>query len=138
MKKIERLKGKVAIVTGTSLGWFMRKHAVGIYSAIPQKTNLHYYDKEDEKDFIVGGEPVKYIDEASGRGFIETYTVIYSRTGSPSYAVIYGKTESGFRFIAQTLPHADIFKEIVTQNYVSKPVRLRYDAKRNVNIAEIL
>lgn len=122
----------------TSLGWFMHKHAVGIYSAIPQKTNLHHYDKEDEKNFIVGGEPVKYIDEASGRGFIETYTVIYSRTGSPSYAVIYGKTESGFRFIAQTLPHADIFKEIVTQNYVSKPVRLRHDAKRNVNIAEIL
>ena len=122
----------------TSLGWFMHKHAAGIYGAYPQDTQLEYHDLDDEKNFLVGDEPVKTVEEVSGQGKIETYTIIYSKDGTSAYAVIYGKTNEGFRFIAQTHQDPDIFKTLSTQNQVGKQVHLRYDADKKLNIAELV
>ncbi|MCP4689137.1 MAG: hypothetical protein GY859_13870 [Desulfobacterales bacterium] len=122
----------------TSLGWFMHKHAVGIYSAHPATTDLHIHDLEDEKDFLVGEEPVKIIDEASGRGVIETYSVYYSRAQKPVRAVIFGKTDSGFRFVARPPSSPDIFNALTTRCHVGQPVRVRYNPKSNLNFAELI
>ena len=116
----------------------MHKHAVGVYSATPVETDLQYHDLEDEKDYLVGKEPVKIIDNASGKGVIETYTIVYLKDASSSYAVIYGKTDKGLRFIAQPHPDSDVFNALTTQNQVGASVQLRHDAGRNQNIAELL
>ena len=121
----------------TSLGWFMHKHAAGVYGATPVDTDLQYHDLEDEKDYLVGKEPVKIIDNASGKGVIETYTVVYLKDATSSYAVIYGKTDKGLRFIAQPHPDSDVFNILTTQNQVGASVQLRHDAGRNQNIAEL-
>ncbi|UCF95332.1 MAG: hypothetical protein JSW39_14685 [Desulfobacterales bacterium] len=121
----------------TSLGWFMHKHAVGIYSAIPRATSLGQYDLEDERDYLVGEEPVQTADEGSGKAVIETYTVIYTRDGRPLRAVIYGTTDEGLRFVAQTPPAAEIFDRLTIRNQVGASVRLRHDASQNLNIAEL-
>ncbi|MGD8974368.1 MAG: hypothetical protein PVJ56_13795, partial [Desulfobacterales bacterium] len=122
----------------TSLGWFMHKHAAGVYGATPVEADLQYHDLEDEKDYLVGKEPVKIIDKASGKGVIETYTVVYSKDATSSYAVIYGKTDKGLRFIARPHPDSDVFDALTMQNQVGTPVQLRHDAGRNQNIAELL
>ncbi|MFZ2633463.1 MAG: hypothetical protein WA081_00490 [Desulfosalsimonadaceae bacterium] len=122
----------------TSLGWFLQKHAVGIYSTRPVNTELYHYDLDDKKSFLVGEKPVKTRNIASGKGIIETYTVIYSRDGSPAYAVIYGKTSEGFRFISQTHADPDIFDLLTSQNQVGRLVHLKYNAEQNLNIAELL
>jgi acetyl-CoA C-acetyltransferase len=122
----------------TSLGWFFHKNAVGIYSATPKETNLSQYDLEDEKECLVGDPPVPIEKHVSGKGIIETYTIIYSKDGSPSYGVVYGKTEQGFRFIAQTPKYPDVFEALSSQNQVVRDVRLSHDATKNLNIAELL
>jgi acetyl-CoA C-acetyltransferase len=122
----------------TGIGWFMHKHAVGIYSSVPRETGLRSHDLADEKDPVVGNEPVKQIEEASGKGFIETYTVIYSRSGRPEKAVIYGMTEKGYRFVAQTPERSEIFKALATENHVGKAVRLSHDSRKRLNVAEVL
>lgn len=122
----------------TSLGWFMHKHAAGVYSAYPQNTGLQYHDLDDENDFLAGEEPVKIAEEVSGKGEIETYTIICSKDGVPAYAVIYGKTNKGFRFIARTRHDPNIFKALSTQRYVGRQVHLKYDADKKLNIAELL
>lgn len=121
----------------TSLGWFMHKHAAGIYSSEPPGTeNLAYHDLEDEKDCKVGNPPVDIVHKASGRGVIETYTVVHSRDGSPSYAIIYGKMENGLRFIAQNHPRQkDIFNLLESQNQVGTEVILEYDNTQEQNLA---
>jgi acetyl-CoA C-acetyltransferase len=121
----------------TSLGWFMHKHAAGVYSATPGDTRLQYADLEDEKDFLAGGDPVPAVEEASGQGEIETYTMIYKRDGTPAYGVIYGKTDRGFRFVAQTPRDPDLFKALSTENQVGKKVRLQFDVGKRRNIAEL-
>jgi acetyl-CoA C-acetyltransferase len=42
------------------------------------------------------------VREADGRGFIETYTVIYDRENQPVRGIIIGRLDDGRRFIAHT------------------------------------
>lgn len=131
-------QGKATTGMITSLGWFFYKNAVGIYSATPKETTLSQYDLADEKDFLVGSNPVSIAKLVSGKGIIETYTIIYAKDGSPSYAVVYGKTDKWLRFIAQTPAEPDVFDALSTQNQVGRAVRLTHDASQNRNIAELI
>lgn len=128
--------GRVKNGMVTSLGWFMHKHAAGIYSSEPNETEIAYHDLEDQKEPKVGNPPVDILDKASGRGIIETYTVVHSRDGSPSYAIIYGKMENGLRFIAQNNPEQkDIFCLLESQNQVGAGVVLKYSNTHEQNLA---
>jgi acetyl-CoA C-acetyltransferase len=131
-------KGQYTTGMITSLGWFFHKNAVGIYSATPRDTNLCQYDLEDETDYLAGDHPVRIEKRVSGKGIIETYTIIYSKDGSPSYAVVYGKTDQGLRFIAQTPKDLDVFSALSTINHVGKSVRMKHDEAIGRNIAELI
>jgi acetyl-CoA C-acetyltransferase len=122
----------------TSLGWFLHKHAAGVYSAIPAETDLRGHDRADQKACVVGKEPVKIIAQASGPGHIETYTVKFTKDGRPESAVIYGKSVAGFRFAAQAPADKDVLNNLISQNQVGAAVRLRYDSRRRVNVADII
>ena len=121
----------------TSLGWFLHKHAAGVYSSRPGETDFGAHALADRQDWLVGNEPVKIVDRASGPGCIETYTVKFLKNGLPASGVIYGKTTAGFRFAAQSNPDHDILNLLVSQNQVGKTVHLRYGDRRGLNIAEI-
>lgn len=119
----------------TALGWFMHKHAAGIYSSLPPKNSLAAMDIEDQTDFLAGPEPVKLDQNPSGAGIIETYTIVYNRDQSPAYAVVYGRTEKGHRFIAQTQKNSGLFQDLSSQNLVGKKVSLALDPGQNLTIA---
>ncbi len=121
----------------TALGWFMHKHAAGVYGSMPLGGRFQDHDIRDQKTPLAGNDPVKIIDRVNGKGTIETYTIIYSLDRKPSYAVIYGKTRDNFRFIARTRNHPDIFKQLATQNRVGHGVSIKFDPATNMNIAEI-
>jgi len=121
----------------TALGWFMHKHAAGIYSALPPNNSLETMDIEDRKDFLAGPEPIEIDPDSSGTGTIETYTIVYNRDHSPDYAVIYGKTEKGLRFIARTTDAPDIYQTLATRNMVGQKVLLELDRDRDLTIARL-
>lgn len=122
----------------TALGWFMHKHAAGVYSAEPGETDLSHQDLEDIKDCQVGKPPVDITPKVSGKGVIETYTVVHSREGAPSHAIIYGKTANGFRFVARNRPDEDMLEALITQNQVGAPVRLGHDHRHERNFADLM
>lgn len=122
----------------TSLGWFIHKHAVGVYSSAPPDHDVSTHDIEDKENFLSGDTPAPLREQVSGKGEIETYTVIHDRDGEPSYAVIYGISEKGFRFVANSPRDKLIFKKLMSANYVGKTVRLSHDAAAGINIADIV
>lgn len=122
----------------TSLGWFMHKHAAGVYSARPGTADLGPHDLFDTKVYLVGDNPIEIIDRPAGPGTIETYTVKFSREGRPAEAVLYGRTETGLRFVAKTTPEASILKLLISENRVGHPVRLRHHDKAGINIATLM
>jgi acetyl-CoA C-acetyltransferase len=46
--------------------------------------------------------PCPAVEEASGRGVIETYTVLYDREGAPQRGIVLGRQTDGRRFVANT------------------------------------
>jgi len=121
----------------TALGWFMQKHAAGIYSALPPKKNLAQMDIEDQKDFLAGPAPLKLDPSPSGTGIIETYTIVYNRDHSPAYAVLYGKTEKGLRFIARTVDDPAVYQTLSTRNMVGERVSLGLDQEKDLTLARL-
>ncbi len=122
----------------TALGWFMHKHAAGIYGAQPLEGELQNYDIIDQKDSLVGDNPVKIRDQYNGKGVIETYTILYTRDHEPLMAVIYGRTPDNFRFIARTQNHPDIFNQLTKKNMVGQKVNISFHSSRNINIADLI
>src|SRR5436309_2667028 len=108
----------------TALGWFMHKYAAGIYGATPNDVDLSACDREDDAHPEAGGAPVAIAQSAEGRGRIETYTVIYDRDLTPARALVYGRTEDGQRFVANTAGDAATYAELTGENQVGRAVRL--------------
>ena len=129
--------GKKSTGLVTALGWFMHKHAAGVYGSKPSKGEFKDHDIADQKNSFVGNDPVRIKDQVNGPGTIETYTIVYTINHEPSYAVLYGKTRDNFRFIARTQNHPDIFKQLASENMVGQKVNIAFDPSRNMNIADL-
>lgn len=126
-------QGRFATGMVTSLGWFMAKHAMGVYSRRPPETDNSGHDLEDEAAPPVGPPPEKVAAQASGTGHVETYTVLFDRGGMPERAVLYGKMENGRRFVALA-PHAtDVYAALTTRCQVGAKVRLCHRRHENLN-----
>jgi len=121
----------------TALGWFMHKHAAGIYGSEPSTGEFKNHDIIDQKNCFAGDAPVKIKHQVNGPGIIETYTIIYSLDQKPSYAVLYGRTRDNFRFIARTPNNPDIFKQLTLENRVGQKVNIKFDSSKNMNIADL-
>lgn len=121
----------------TALGWFMHKHAAGIYSCNRPRKSLATMDLEDRNDFLAGPVPVPIDDQPSGDGIIETYTIIYRSDQTPAYATLYGRTSGGNRFIANTPDDPDTFIELSKNAMVGSRVRLRYIRSDDKSMAEL-
>ena len=108
----------------TALGWFMHKYAVGIYGARPIGGDLRGCDREDEAHPDAGAAPVEIAERVAGRGRIEAYTVIYDRDRAPARALVYGRTDEGLRFVANTPGDAATYAELTRENQVGRTVSL--------------
>lgn len=120
----------------TALGWFMHKHAAGIYGSEPNPRRIAEDHSTDRKDPLAGERPLAGKEKADGPGVIETYTVIFSAGQTPSYAIIYGKTKDNDRFIAQTRDDPEIFKYLMQESRVGQKVNLKFDPYKKLNIAD--
>ena len=120
----------------TALGWFMHKYAVGLYGVTPNGTDLRGCDMEDEAHPEAGAGPVEIDEHPTGSGTIETYTVIYDREQQPARALVYGRTDGGLRFVANTDGSAASFAAFSAENQVGNKVVLRRAG--DVNIAELV
>ncbi len=77
-------------------------------------------------------------EHAEGEGTLETYTVIYARDHRPVRALLYGRTDEGARFVANSDEREDVFGELTARNCVGRSVRLSADDRSGCNRAELL
>ena len=108
----------------TALGWFMHKHAAGIYTNTLPQRDLTTMDIEDQAQPLAGPEPEIVDPDPTGDGTIETYTLVYTPDHRLDYALIYGRTQRGLRFIANTPRDEAIFQHLCNSDCVGRRVRL--------------
>ncbi len=119
----------------TSLGWFMHKHAAGVYGSEPNDRDIRNDHDQDLADHLAGQEPICIRETFTGIGLIDTYTIIYTPDREPAYAVIYGKTPDRERFVAKTRNDPDTFAWLMEKNRIGQPVHVRFNAAERVNLA---
>lgn len=132
---IEKGTHNTGMVTG--LGWFLHKHSVGVYGADPWSSDIVRHDLEDEQGCVVGHEPLPVTSCPTGRGTIETYTVLFSRDGEPTRAVVYGTTADAERFVATTTRTQEVFEELMTKCQVGRRVSVRHNDADGLNVVEL-
>ncbi|MDT8380181.1 MAG: hypothetical protein RQ739_14945 [Desulfotignum sp.] len=120
----------------TALGWFMHKHAAGIYSSRRPEKSLAGAAVADLENPMAGPDPVPIDETPAGKGTIETYTIVYHPDHTPAYGVIYGRTRRGHRFVARTAKDPDIFATLSGQDMVGCPVRLVHDTMTKITRAD--
>ncbi|MGW3542771.1 crotonase/enoyl-CoA hydratase family protein [Nocardia niigatensis] len=81
----------------TSLGWYVTKHALGIYSATPpQRPYAHLRP-------VVDNPPVRPVrTEYQGPAVVEAYTLPYGRDGEPEAAIVSLITPDGARALMRS------------------------------------
>src|SRR5207302_5019450 len=83
---VERLRddpGAMGLVT--ALGWYLTKHAVGLYSTTPPPSGFRHARPQDEVDRLPRRQPVA---EHEGPVTIDSYTVMHERDGSPALGLV--------------------------------------------------
>ncbi|MFT4563368.1 MAG: acetyl-CoA C-acetyltransferase, partial [Gammaproteobacteria bacterium] len=131
-------EGKLRSGMASAIGWFMHKYSAGIYSADPATVDHTSADVEDLENPGAGDLPVPCMESTSGRGTLETYTVIYARDQSPERSLLYGTTDDGLRFVANGDPDPEIFDRLTNSNQIGARVSLSNDKQTNINRATLL
>ncbi|MEM5517754.1 acetyl-CoA acetyltransferase [Henriciella sp. AS95] len=102
-------------------GW-MTKEAVGVWSTSRPDTFTPV------EEIAAPTEKVE-IDPAPSAGTVETFTVMHGKKG-PTHGVVFGRTESGARFLAKASPAAlEVLRE--NESPVGRKVRVEQDGEVN-------
>jgi acetyl-CoA C-acetyltransferase len=103
---VERLREDPrAIGLASALGWYVTKHAYGLYSASPPSRPF----REIDANARVDPAPARQATAAyRGPATLEAYTVAYGRDGTPEAAVVSALAPDGARALVRTGGSDDI------------------------------
>src|SRR5205807_2605443 len=83
----------------TALGWYVTKHAVGIYSATPPARPFRDIGAQD---LIERRPPREASADYSGPATLEAYTVPFAGDGTPEAAIVAALAADGTRALVRT------------------------------------
>ncbi len=115
----------IGLVSG--LGWNMTKHSYCVYSHYHNRSGSHLFsDTVEELQAKVDAlERVSVDPRPAGSGTVETYTLLFDRTGHPTQGVIVGRLENGQRFLANTEDSPDVFSRMMHEEIVGQSGRVK-------------
>ncbi len=118
MQGLRAQPGKFGLVTAN--GWFLTKHAMGVYSVdAPAKPFEREDPKVCQKEIDALARP-GIAWEPSGPAKIETYTVIHGRDGV-RMGIVFGRDANGRRFVANTPTDKETLLDLQSREGVGRP-----------------
>ncbi len=111
-------RGAVGLATG--LGWYVTKHSIGIYGTEPSGRPWRRREPADLQAQVDRGPKSAVEREPSGRGTIETYTVLHDRDGAPIRGIVVGRLADGRRFFANTPEHRDVLESLMAKEAIGR------------------
>ena len=122
-----------ALALITANGWYCTKHAVGIYGGRPPTHSWSRTSPERFQRQLPLPDPLEIDTRPSGSFTVDGYTVWHNRAGQPEIGILCGRTETGKRAWAQTLPgDCDLLVAMMKEEWVGKTGRVaRRDGEVN-------
>jgi acetyl-CoA C-acetyltransferase len=114
----------------TALGWYISKHATGIWSASPPDRGFRRADKaagQARVDARPRREPAGLID---GEVTLEATSVAFERDGTPSLGIVTALTADGRRAVANTRD-PDLLGAFTTEAHEGMTIRIGNDGTTN-------
>jgi acetyl-CoA C-acetyltransferase len=106
----ERLRSEPdAVGMATAEGWYLTKHAVGVYSCAEPEPPFAVHDVQAEVDAL----PRRAVaEDFVGEATVESYTALYERDGRPGMGIVLALTDNGARTVAKS-HDPDVLGELV-------------------------
>ena len=133
---VERLRsapGANGLVSG--VGWYLTKHAVGVYSSAAPD---HPFVREDPKTYqrqIDAELHPQLMAAYSGPATVEAYTVQHDRDGKPATGIIVASLPDGRRCLANLADPA-ILERIEREEFVGQLGKVRHNEPTQTNLFE--
>jgi acetyl-CoA C-acetyltransferase len=121
-----RERGGVALATGN--GWYLTKHSACVVASQPREAA----PRAAPEPAAAAAPPAVFAEEAEGEGTLETYTVLYDRSGAPEHGVAVGRLGDGRRFLAQVRGDRAALETFVAQEEVGRRGRVVHRDGRNL------
>ena len=83
-----------------ALGWNLTKHALAIYAGTPPPKGWQRVGGAALQQWVDALPHPPVVEEASGRGTIEAYTIVHGRDGGAERGAVIGRLADGRRFLA--------------------------------------
>lgn len=128
--KLRDDRGKLGLVTAN--GWYVTKHAAGVYSTDPPRKAWERRDPKAVQAVVDGRPKVEVVEEPEGEATIETYTVVFDREGAPERGIVLGRVPDGRRFIANTPTERRLLEEMTKRDVIGERGTARRDGDVNV------
>lgn len=113
--------GAFALITAN--GWFLTKHAVGVYSTEPIMGTWSRRDPKAIQREIDAQDHPPIVHEPSGAATIEAYTVVHARERM-RMGIIIGRDSEGRRFVANTPDDEATLKSLQTVDSIGRTGRV--------------
>jgi acetyl-CoA C-acetyltransferase len=114
----------------TALGWYISKHAAGVWSGTPPREGFRRVDPPTSQarvDALPRREPAGLVD---GPAVLEATSVAVERDGTPSLGIVTALTAEGRRALANVRDR-DALSALTTEAHEGRSVRLTNDGKTN-------
>jgi len=129
MGKLREKPGSTGLITAN--GYYLTKHAAGVYSTAPRDT-AEVYSKPAKGEAAPSAQPVQLALEAQGKAVVETYTVIHDPAGDPQTGIVIGRLEDERRFIAFTPADSKLLENMATTEVVGMKGEVGYHDGHNI------
>lgn len=119
----------------TANGWFLTKHAMGVYSTDPVQGAWARESPKSYQTQIDALSSPEIVREPSGPATIETYTVIHGRDRA-RMGIVIGRDANGRRFVANTPDDEATLLDLQSREGVGRPgvARSADDGMKNLFI----
>ena len=129
-----RERGGSALVTGN--GWYLTKHSAAVLGAgarpLRGVTDGAARGAEAARSERAGAAaPPELVDEAAGAASVETYTVVYDRSGAPAQGIVVGRQGDGRRFLAELPPDPAVLEAFAAVEGIGREGRVAAHDGRN-------
>lgn len=131
MNKLRAEPGKFGLLNAN--GWFVTKHAIGIYSTTPLKQTWQRKDPSSYQADILSNAGPKLVETPDGNATIETFTVLYNREG-PERGFIIGRLENSHRFLADTPNDPDTLNSLLDSKTIGRKGTVSHSGGKNIFI----
>ncbi len=122
---------RTGLVTG--LGWYVTKHAVGVYAGRPPSGIWERTDPSVDQAGLDELTRPEVVDAADGPATVETYTVVHDREGAPQQGIVIGRLDDGRRFVANTPSDVSLLESMTAREFVGEQGTVLHDASTNTD-----